>query len=341
MRLLDMEKAKSCLEVAISEIEKETSNGTFTGDPGFFEKLSKLGRVYSQLGNEQNALYYYEKAARFLEAKYDGEIVANLEFAESFSDRGRVYSLIGEHEKALEFLHRSLSTKLMIYGENSPAIDVVSSLQGIASAHIVKGDILQGRVFYEKAMEMINEIGKTRVPTYYCTTLNSLVPLYTLQGDIQKASEKYDELFRTLSALYGTGVVHPYLASSLSNLALAHHGAGDSEKAATLYEHALSIQRQVYDHTDAHPEIAGLLSNLGYMHMHLSDHVKAIEYFRETLEMQRLLYRQQISHPELAMTLRNLGKAYQRNRDLSEAKEAYDEALKMLRLIHKDDFANR
>lgn len=339
-RLFELEKAKSCLESVFCRVEDELERGNLNEIPGLFETLSVLGNICLELGEVQQAVGYLDKAAQVLQVKYNG-VTTNIEFARSYRDRGNAYALLGEYKKSLSFHQQDLSTKIAVYGEKSPAIDIAISFNGIARAYQQMKNIDQAIVYYEKSLEIIKEVGITRVTSYYCVALNNLLSAYAEHGDLQKAIDRYKELFETLTSLFGAGVLHPYLASSLSNLASAYHDVEDYKQAASLYEQSLSIRQRLYGRNEVHPEIAKLLHNLGQTYSSLSDYDRAVKYFTDALQMQKLIYGKQSPHPSIATTLSSLGSARLSQLGLTDALEAYDEALRILRIIHQDKFAHR
>ncbi|XP_028405348.1 uncharacterized protein LOC114527844 [Dendronephthya gigantea] len=338
IRLMEFEEAQSCLEGIVSQLEDDLGKEDIVETPGLFETLSVLGNVCLELGEVAKAVEYLDKAAQILEVKYKG-FTANMEFAKSYSDRGNAYDSLGEYEKSLSCYQQDLSIKTAVFGENSPGIEI--SFSGIARAYQRMKDLEQAIYFYEKALKVFQEIDKTRVPSRYCVILNNLLSAYAEHGDIDKALDTYNELFEIITTLFGTGVIHPYLAASLTNLASAHHDSDDYKHATALYEQSLSICQRLYGRNEVHPEIASLLYNLGCCYSGLSDHDQAIKYFTEALGMQKLLYGKQISHPHIATTLSGLGSALLDKKNYMGALEAYDEALQIQRLINKDNFAHR
>ena len=235
---MEFKKAKSCLESAVYLLQDELEQRDLAENPELFETLSTLGKVCFELGEVEQAVEYFDKATQVLEKKYNG-VETNMEFARSYRDRAYVYESLGEYKKSLSFYEQDLCVKLAVFGEKPPGIYIVESFNGIARAYRKMNNLDQAIIFFKKALEIIEEVGKTRLASHYCIILVNLLSVYSENGDIDKAFDGYRDLFETVAKLFGNGVLHPYLASSLGRI----RASCDALQAIVIYERTAAWQK--------------------------------------------------------------------------------------------------
>ncbi|KAL4483046.1 hypothetical protein ABPG74_019072 [Tetrahymena malaccensis] len=94
------------------------------------QSLSQLGASYTQLGNDQKALEFFNKALSMREALYQGN---HPDVAQSLSQLGVSYGRFGNDQKALEFDLKALGMREALYQGNHP--DVAQSLSQLGVSY--------------------------------------------------------------------------------------------------------------------------------------------------------------------------------------------------------------
>ena len=117
--------------------------------------LSNLGRVYSDLGQQQKALEYYNQSLKLsqLIGYKTGEAIA-------LNNIGRFYDALGEKQKALEYYNQSLPLSQLVGDKTQQIV----TLYNIASLERNRGNLKIALTQIEAAINIIEEL-RTKITT--------------------------------------------------------------------------------------------------------------------------------------------------------------------------------
>ncbi|MEB3886180.1 tetratricopeptide repeat protein, partial [Lyngbya sp. CCY1209] len=189
MELLREGTAES-LRAAIPYFEEAARLYEQTGDRAnqAFAQLA-LGRVYSDLGEKQQALEYYEQALPLFQAVGDRSREAT-----TLNNIGRVYSALGEKQTALEYYEQALPLRREV-GDRSGEATTLNSIGGVYSALGEKQTALE---YYERALPLRREVGDR---SGEATTLYNIAFLQRSQGSLTEALANMEQAIGLIEEL--------------------------------------------------------------------------------------------------------------------------------------------
>jgi tetratricopeptide (TPR) repeat protein len=193
--------------------------------------LGNLGLAYSDLGQVEKAIEYYEQALVISRGIGDrcgeGNHLGNL---------GLAYSDLGQVEKAIEYYEQALVISRGI-GDRRGEGNHLGNL-GLAYSNL--GQVEKAIEYYEQALVISRGIGDRRGEG---TGLGNLGSAYYHLGQVEKAIEYYEQalvISREIGDRRGEG-------NRLGNLGSAYSDLGQVEKAIEYYEQALAIGKEIKD----------------------------------------------------------------------------------------------
>ncbi|MCX7995403.1 MAG: tetratricopeptide repeat protein [candidate division WOR-3 bacterium] len=286
-------------------ILKELKPDTEENKRILFDTMEKLGKIYSVIGNSDDALAVYEQALRLAAHSSDRAKIYN-----AIAD---TYQRISDYERALEFYNESL--KLLVDNEELK----LETWLGIAWIYYLKGDMRQARELLEQILESINIKGTSSVDTRkkLARVYNQLGSIYSHTGEYEKSFESYTralKIYEMLDDLAGMAVIYnnihgyytrqgdyyqalDYLNKSLEidiktgNLlarAIATYNIGETYLQLGDYERA---QEKFYEYLKINAQINNRLGNgygnygLARIYLEKGDLVKAEEHLVRALEI--------------------------------------------------------
>ena len=187
--------------------------------------LSFIGYIYSNLGEKQKALEFYNQSLSMSQAIVDkrGE-------ARTFYKIGEVYIDLGEKQKALSFFNQALPLS-QVTGDK--AIEA-AALSYIGIVYFDLGEKQKALSFFNQALPLSqvtgNKIGEAR-------TLNNIGEIYSDLGEKQKALSFFNQAL-PLSRVTGDKAIE---ATILYNLACLERDRGNLKVALTQMEAAIKI----------------------------------------------------------------------------------------------------
>jgi CHAT domain-containing protein/Tfp pilus assembly protein PilF len=271
--------------------------------------LNAIGAIYSDFGEKQKALEYYNESLSLRRVLEDrrGE-------AQTLNNIGRVHEDLGEIEKAIEFLNLALS----VYQEIGNQSGEATVLNNIGSIYDTLGDMQQALKYYNQALP-IRRVVEDRAGE--AATLNNIGHTYDALGEKQKALTYYQQ---ALSLIQEIGD-RSREAIVINNIAHVYDTWGEKQQALEFYNQALLILRAVGDRGGE----ATTLNNIGVVYGSLGEKSRALEYFEQALPLRRAVG----DRGGEAMTLNNIGLVYDSLKEKSRALEYYEQALLLIRVV--------
>jgi Uncharacterized protein conserved in bacteria len=193
--------------------------------------LLVLGRIYSDLGEQQKALEYYNQSLPLFRATGDAKAEAT-----TLNNIAAVYSELGENQKAGEYLSQSLLLFRAVGDRHGEA----SILNNIGFVYSDLGEQQKALEYYNESLLLKRAIGDR---SGEATTLNNIGLVYSRLREKQKALEYYSQslpLFRAIGDRRGE-------ATTLTNIGSVYSNLGEKQKALEYYNQSLPLSRAVGD----------------------------------------------------------------------------------------------
>ena len=196
--------------------------------------IHKMASTYHDMGDDQQAKGYYERALFILLNKLGPD---HIDVAGTYHNMGNLHNFLGDHQQAKDYYERALSIKLNKLGPDH--IDVASTYHNMANLHNFLGDHQQAKEYFKRALSIqLNKLGPDHVEV--ARTYHDIGNLHNYLGDHQQAKEYYE---RALSIkLNKLGPDHIDVASTYYNMGTLHNFLGDHQQAKENYERALYIK---------------------------------------------------------------------------------------------------
>jgi CHAT domain-containing protein len=223
-----------------------------------------MGRVYSSLGNYQQALESYNQTLSIQRAIGDrgGE-------AQTLDSIGGIYQSSGDHQRSLDFYNQSLS----VWRADKNRFGEASTLTNIVRVYDSLGDYQKALDTATQARSLWTEIND---PFGVGSALIHMGRVYRSMGNYQLS---LDSLNQGLSIMRNQG--HRLaLATALANLGKTYDALGESEKTLGTYTEALSVWRTIGDRAgeaEALYNIAGVERKRGNLKESLTQMESVIE----------------------------------------------------------------
>ncbi|MGB8685888.1 MAG: CHAT domain-containing tetratricopeptide repeat protein [Microcoleus sp.] len=240
--------------------------------------LLVIGRIYSDLGEQQKALEYYNQSLPLFRATGDAEAEAT-----TLNNIAAVYSELGEKQKALEYLSQSLPLFRAVADRHGEA----SILNNIGFVYSDLGEQQKALKYYNESLLLKRAIGDR---SGEATTLNNIGLVYSDLGENQKALEYYSQslpLFLAIGDRRGE-------ATTLTNIGSVYSHLGEEQKALEYYNQSLPLSRAV---GDASTE-AGILYKIAVSKRDRGNLTEALNDIESSLKIIENL-RTKIASPEL------------------------------------------
>lgn len=327
------------------------------------ERIKIADSLFSELGQYQQALVFYDKAAQEFEAKSNiGQyftyklrvaqcyyLLSNYDDAAKLSQlllkkarppyytthslllQGKINNLLGEifykkgrYQIARKYLEKAL--EIFKYEEDGELLlSVVYTRLGFV--HEAFEDFNAALKHYKKALAL----RKRLLGVYHRATAASygdLANVYFAGGDY-KNSIKYDlESLRIKRKLYGEQ--HPDIALSYNNIASTYSERGDFDMALRYHQKALYIRKTAFK--ELHLDIGQSYNNIGYTYMQKGAYDLALEYYYKYLHILRIKLGK--LHPKFNEVYGRIGTIYVRKKQYQLALSYFEKNLVLLRKIY-------
>ncbi|MDP2386625.1 MAG: tetratricopeptide repeat protein [Bacteroidota bacterium] len=230
--------------------------------------------------------------------------------ASVFNNKGYLTGAMGEPKQSIEYNQKSVDIlQKLLKSTKSLALqkeikrDLATSLNNIASAYKLKGDVAKTIECLTKSLELQHEVddkeGEAR-------SLSNLAYIYDQQGDIPKSLEYNHKSLKIKEAIGDKDGI----AYSFNNMGTIYLLQNDYKKALDYFNKAYALQVEVNNKNGA----AQTLNNIGYLYFNEGNLKLALEYYEKSLTQRQLLQDKQ----GIAETMINIGGLYQK---ITEQKE--------------------
>lgn len=311
--------------------------------------IHNIGKAYFDLGNQQQAINFYNQFLSLIRALNDKKSEAII-----LDDIGTSYLDLGQIQKALEYYNQALSINRNLGNKFEQAI----TLSHIASVYYHSEDmgkslkylqeslslyrtisdrngeayilLIIGRTYdqfrqNQKALEFYNQslsmYRTLKDKAWEATALRNIGGIYKKLEEKQKALEYYNQALSLRREIGQTAKV----VNTLNLMGIIYDELGQPQKALEIYKEALSLSRSIGD-TEAE---GNTLSNMALVYDNLDDELTAIGLYEEALSLRRATGDK---YGE-AVTLNNMGKAHWVLRNTQRALELYNQALDLMRQL--------
>jgi CHAT domain-containing protein/predicted negative regulator of RcsB-dependent stress response len=268
-----------------------------------------IGRVYSDLGEQQKALSYYDQALPLFRQVGDKSFEAT-----TLTNIGGVYDNLGEKQKALSYYDQALPLRRQVEDKGGEAI----TLNNIGLVFSDLGEKQKALSYFDQALPLYRQVGDK---SFEAIILNNIGQVYSDLREKQKALTYFDQALPLLRQVGNKGGE----ALTLNNIGGVYSDLGEKQKALTYYDQALPLHRQVGNKGGE----ATTLNNIGLVFSDLGEKQKALTYYDQALP----LLRQVGDKRGEATTLTNIGRVYDDLEEKQKALTYYDQALPLLRQV--------
>jgi tetratricopeptide (TPR) repeat protein len=287
--------------------------------------LYNLGNAYSDLGQADQAIEFYEQSLVIAREVGDrqGEGIG-------LGELGNVYGGLGHWERAVEYYNRALAIAREICAASTQGSQKWTAarrsegdqLGNIGLAYRALGQVARAIEYHEQALAIYRMFGDQRGEAHQLSNLGNA---YHKLEQVERAIKYHQQalaIAREIGDRRGEG-------ADLGNLGNAYHDLGQLERAAEYHELALAIHCEIGDRRGE-----GLdLGNLGHAYHHLGQVKRAIGYYERALDIAREIGGR---HSE-GTWLDHLGLAYRDLGQLEQARDYIKQALAIFEEIKSPD----
>jgi CHAT domain-containing protein/Tfp pilus assembly protein PilF len=271
--------------------------------------LNNIGFVYYSLGENQEALKYYNQALPIRRAVEDREGEAR-----TLNNIGLVYNSLGEKQEALKYFKQALPIRRAVDDKKGEAI----TLNNIGGVYDSLGEKQEALKYYNQALPILRAVGDRGVEA---TTLSNIGLVYNSLGEKQEALKYYNQALPILREVRNTRVE----ATTLNNIGGVYNSLGEKQEALKYFNQALAIRRAVGDREGE----ANTLTNIGLVYYSLGENQEALKYYNQALPI-RLTVGDREGE---ATTLNNIGLVYSSLGEKQKALKYYNQALPLSRAV--------
>lgn len=218
-----------------------------TGTATVYDNIS---RIYTTVGDYDNAIMYGEKALSIYEAYNDSYIESIAGICVTLGDANEEKS---DYEKALEYYTRALE----IRQKGVPTINLADIYSKLGAVYNEIGEPDKAIDYHTKALRIKEKLLGTDNPMT-AATYNSLALIYKEQGDFDKALDYNFKTMRIRERVLGAE--HPLTARTYSHLGRIYLNKAEYNKALDYYVKAYKIVKHIYG--DSHPQTRIIKENL-------------------------------------------------------------------------------
>lgn len=204
---------------------------------------SNIGIIYSDKGNNEEALKYYSSALKIFIEINDKKGIGNV-----YNNIGNCYDNQSNNSEALKNYFASLK----IREEAGDKKGIAGSYNNIGLIYFNQGNYPEALKNYFASLKMVESIDDKRG---IAAALNNIGLVYTNQSNYSEALKKYSASLKIRQAIGNKRGI----ASSYSNIGLVYEYQGDYAKALENYTASLKIREELEDKEG----IASCLTNIG------------------------------------------------------------------------------
>ena len=235
--------------------------------------LNELGFYYSNRGNKQKALAFYNQALPI-----QREVGDKAGEATTLTNIGSAWDSLGEFRRALDFYNQALPLRREVGDKSGEA----TTLNNIGSAWSSLGEVRRALAFYNQALPLRREVGDK---SGEATTLSNIGQVHRSLGNPRRALDFYNQalpLRREVGDKAGE-------AATLSNISYIYFQNDELEKTIDIQKQIIEIVQQtgaVADEASFRLNIAVVYQKMG----RIDDAIAQAERGREILVTHDLPY---------------------------------------------------
>jgi len=228
--------------------------------------LSMLGILEKNLGNQNNAVNYFNRALEiYLEVNNQSGI------ANQYNNLGSIYRIKGEKELAFDNYYKAK----ILYKKLDDKDGLSRCYNNLATIYDLKGEYDKALYNFNKSLLLAESIGNMEG---VAAALGNMGLFYMRQSKLEKALEYR---FKSLE-IYEKLQNERALAKSYSIIGHNYNIIGDYDKALDYYNKSLDINEKLDDKFG----LQSSLGNIGTIYYYKQNYQKAIEYLGEAIELQ-------------------------------------------------------
>ncbi|HLL13658.1 MAG TPA: tetratricopeptide repeat protein [Pyrinomonadaceae bacterium] len=228
---------------------------------------SRIGAIYSELGEWGEAKRVFEKALEIAREQADSRLIASTSHNLGFQLRN-----MGDYVSARQLLEESLKIER---GLNN-MLGVATSLQELGSLAYVTEDFSGARSFYEESLKISREQNDRR------KVASALWGLAIILHDEDKIDEARDLYEQALNTFYEMGD-KKNIACVLYQLGTLSATSDNYSEAKQFYQESLTLAREI-----GFKQVrAASLQQLGILAGKIGDYVEARKFYEDSLSVKR------------------------------------------------------
>ncbi len=236
---------------------------------------NNLGIAWTELGNHDKAISYYEKPFTIDLKKYNPK---QQDVMFSWNNLGMAWFHKGQYDKSLNYFEKSLAIGLHILGQQHPFVARVWG--NIGNVFEIKGQHDKALNYFEKALASNLKNFGVHHP-WVAENWNGLGIVLSSIGKNDKAISYYEKAMASNLKTYGA--MHPSMAHQWINMGIVFNKIGQYDKAISYYEKALKIELKIFG--PQHQKAALVWFNLGSTWSNKEQFDKAVKYLDKALKI--------------------------------------------------------
>ena len=274
--------AKS-LQQAIKKAEEALSlYGSLNDKESYSFVLFAIGRVYSDLGENQTALDYYEKVQPLFHQLGERGAEAN-----TLNNIGTIYFDLGQTKKALYYYEKALPLHpaLNNYQETTLNADTLAdavrkrggkaaTLNNIGIVYSDLGEKQKALEYFNQALPILRAVGDR---SGEATNLNNIGFVYSDLGENQKALDYFNQALSIRPAVRDRNGE----ATTLNNIGYVYFYLGEKQKALDYFNQALTLIKEVGYRSGE----ATILKNIGILYRDIRRPIEAIKNLEQSVDI--------------------------------------------------------
>jgi CHAT domain-containing protein/Tfp pilus assembly protein PilF len=280
--------------------------------------ISRLGRTYSQLRENEKALRYLMEAVRITQNLYGSE---SAEAAYRLIDIGHVYAHMYEPDKANENYSKALKLFEKLFGKESSK--TANVLMNIGSAYHKKGDYLDAERYYLRAFDIFSKVSEPDSEDFN-RIYSNMGYMYRKKGDLEKALDYGQKALEIKLKNYEPA--HPSVGKYYRNIGRVYEEMNRMEEALPYMQKALEISESSLGQD--HPHTAGAYGEVAHIHADMRQYDTALRLYQRSIQL--LENTLPADHPYVVAGYFNIATVYNELGLVKKALEDYHIALQKL-----------
>lgn len=288
--------------------------------------FNNLGNCYDKLGNDDSAIYYYNKS---LEIRKKHISDSHPSIALSYHNMGTAYHDKGEYKKALECYINALMAHQKGYGENNVLSANVYNAMGNLFSDV--GNYKKAIDFFEESIRIMKLLPNSDQSTLG-TIYNNVALLHKRIGNYQQSLDYYQKVQDIFIPLFGAENIR--MATIYDNTGEVYSLLGNNTKSLQYRHLALDIRIKILGLS--HQDVGLSYLNIGAVYNELAQTDStyadsALYYFQKALDVYQKAENVNPSH--VASLYNNMGAAYHIQLNYEKAEECFLRSLDIKKSI--------